>query len=590
MIAYLEKAFGIDEKAAKNLIIGCLTSLLNTFAILFTNITLYLFLKDIVNPILNNKVITFNYTHYILLITVTALFLTFSVYLKYKFGYIPVYEAAASKRIKLAERLRKLPLSFFGKKDIADITTTLLKDTASLEDVFSAFLPTLVSAVISTLIICVAIFFYNPMLGLAIFWCVPISFLLCFLTKNMQTKIGGRSKKIILSYLDNLQQTIENIKDIKANNREKYHQNNLLSHFEKLEKTLTKTEFILGTSITSIQTILKVGMASTVLISVSMLINNSIEPLEFMIFLLIATRIYDPLLSAMVNLVALFQAMLPINRMKEFENTAIQEGSTNATYNGHDIKFNDVSFSYDDNTSTTTVLDHLSFTAEQGKITALVGASGSGKSTVLKLAARFWDIPKGIITIGEQDISKIDPETLLNEVSIVFQDVILFNNTVMENIRIGKRNATDEEVIQSAKNAMCHDFIMAMPNGYQTMIGENGSKISGGERQRLSIARALLKNAPIVLLDEATSSLDIKNETAVQHAISNLTQNKTVVVIAHRMRTIMGADKIIVLKDGHVSQIGNHEELILQEGEYKTMVNLQMESVNWKLNSNNSKI
>ena len=585
MINYLKRAFGIDAEAAKNLIVASLASLLTTFAILFTNLGLFFFLEDIIVPILENEPFELNIMKYVWILSGLFLALTLSVLLKYSKAYIPVYMAAAKKRIGLAERLRKLPLSYFGKKDIADITTTIMKDASSLEDVFSAFIPTLFSAVVSTLLVCIGIFCYDVTLGLAIFWSVPISFALCFITKKIQQVEGGKSKVIVIKYLDKLQQCIENIKDIKSNNREKFHEDDMNVSFKELEDCLTVAEFKIGTMVTSIQMILKIGMASTVLISVKMLLGGDINTFEFFIFLMVATRIYDPLLSAMVNLSALFQAAISINRTKEFENTKIQEGKTETNYNGYDIEYKNVSFSYEDSSESSKdiVINNLSFTAKQGEVTALVGPSGGGKSTALKLAARFWDLDKGEITIGGEDISKIDPETLLESISIVFQDVVLFNNTVMENIRIGKKDATDEEVIEASKNAKCHEFIMAMPDGYNTMIGENGSKISGGERQRISIARALLKDAPVVLLDEATSSLDIKNETAVQEAIANLTKNKTVMVIAHRMRTIMGADKIVVLKDGQVAQMGTHEELIEQAGAYQTMVNLQMESANWKL-------
>ena len=580
MLKYIEKTFAVDKQGAKNLVNACLASLLTTVAILFTNIALFLFLQDIITPVLEKSQVSIDMQKYIFIILGLMIMLVICVLVKYSKAYTPVYLAAAKKRIGMAERLRKLPISYFGKKDISDITTTIMKDAASLEDVFSAFIPSLFSAIVSTIIICIGIFIYNPTLGIAIFWCVPISFALIFLTKKIQQNEAKKTKTIILVYLDKLQQLIENIKDIKANNREKYHQEDIYSNFNDLEKSLTVAEFKVGSMVTSIQMILKIGMASTVLVSSNMLINGDLNTLEFFIFLMVATRIYDPLLSAMVNLSALFQATLSINRTKEFENTAIQDGKQNPNYKGYDIEFSDVDFAYDGNNK---VIDKLSFTAKQGEVTALVGPSGGGKSTVLRLASRFWDLNNGIITLGGENISNIDPETLLKSISIVFQDVVLFNNTVMENIRLGKKDATDEEVIEASKNAKCHDFIMQMPDGYNTMIGENGSKISGGERQRLSIARALLKDAPVVFLDEATSSLDIKNETAVQEAISNLTKHKTVIVIAHRMRTIMGADKIVVIKDGKVSQSGTHNELISKKGDYQTMVQLQMQAKDWKL-------
>ena len=584
MLEYIKRTFGVDDIGARNLFKACLASCVTTISILLTNIVLFVFLEDTLMPILNNQPVQLNIGKYVAYISTIIVLLIATVLLKFKQAYIPAYMAASKQRIGIAERLRKLPLSYFGKRDVADITTTIMKDASSLEDVFSAFIPTLFSAVVSTFIMCIGMLFYNPMLGVAIFWCVPIAIGLCVATKKIQQTEAKKTKKITVAYLDKLQETIENIKDIKSNNREDYHKEELFKSFQDLEDALFKAEMKIGTLVTSIQMILKIGMATTILVSSYMLINGELSIFEFILFLMIATRVYDPLQSALVNLSAIFNSFVSIDRMKSFNDVDIQEGKTTTSYEGYDINFENVSFGYEkDGSSKNTVIDDISFTAKQGQVTALVGPSGGGKTTALKLVSRFWDIDKGCITIGNEDISKIDPEELLKNISIVFQDVTLFNNTVMENIRIGRKDATDEEIIEAAKNASCHEFIMKMPQGYDTMIGENGSKISGGERQRLSIARALLKNAPIVLLDEATSSLDIKSETAVQKAISNLTKNKTVVVIAHRMRTIMGADKIVVLKEGKISQCGKHEELIQQPGEYATMVKLQMDSINWKL-------
>ena len=582
MKKYLMKTFALDDVGAKNLIVASVSSFFATMAILFTNLCLIVFVNDILVPILDGNTVKLDITKYVIYIISIILLLLIAVSVKYKFSYIPAYMVASQKRVDLAERLRKLPLSYFGKRDVSDVTTAIMKDVAGLEDVFSAYLPTIFSAIVSTIIMCIGMLVYDYRLGFAVFWCVPVSLGLFYATKNMQTNDGKKPKKIVLEYLDKLQETVENISDIKANNREEFHKEEMFSNFAKLEKTLRKLEIKLGTLLTSIQMILKIGMASTVVVSSYLLIDNELSIVEFVIFLLIAIRIYEPLLSAMTNLAGVFQSFYSINRMKEFGEEKLQEGRMEVDFKNYDIEFDNVSFSYNQDEDTT-VLDAVSLTAKQGEVTALIGPSGGGKSTVLRLASRFWDLNNGKITLGGENIMEIDPETLLKSISIVFQDVILFNNTVMENIRLGRKDATDEEVIEAAKNAKCHDFIMQMPEGYQTMIGENGSKISGGERQRLSIARALLKDAPVVFLDEATSSLDIKNETAVQEAISNLTKNKTVVVIAHRMRTIMGADKIIVLKNGKVVQEGTHEQLVSVEGEYQTMVNLQTQSANWKL-------
>ena len=585
MKKYLMKTFALDDVGAENLIVASIASFFTTMAILVTNLCLIVFIDDVLVPILEDGVVELNIIKYVIYIVSIILLLLIAVSVKYKYAYIPAYMVAAKKRIDLAERLRKLPLSYFGKRDVADVTTAIMKDVAGLEDVFSAYLPTIFSAIVSTIIMCIGMLLYDYRLGLAIFWSVPISMGLFWATKKIQTNDGKKPKKIVLDYLDKLQETVENISDIKANNREEFHKAELFHNFSKLENTLFKLELKLGTLLTSIQMILKIGIASTVVVSSYLLINHELSIVEFIIFLLIAIRIYEPLLSAMTNLAGLFQSFYSIDRMKEFGEVKLQEGEGEADFVNYDIVFDKVSFSYnqDENSEKQVVVDDVSLVAKQGEITALVGPSGGGKSTIMRLAARFWDIDKGTITIGGNDISQFDPEKLLTNISIVFQDVTLFDNTVMENIRIGRKDASDEEVIEAAKNARCHDFIMNMKDGYHTMTGENGSKLSGGERQRISIARALLKDAPIVFLDVATSSLDIKNETAVQEAISNLTKNKTVVVIAHRMRTIMGADKIIVLKDGKITQEGTHNELMNVSGDYQTMVHLQMEVKDWKL-------
>ncbi len=483
-------------------------------------------------------------------------------------------------RISLAETLRKLPLSFFGKKDLADVTSTVMGDVTMMENAFSHFIPGFFGSIISTVIMGLGMFIFDWRLALSLTWVIPVSFILCIATKKLQDYYTVKTKTIQLTYLDKIQECLENVKDIKANNREKSHLEIMNAHFDSHEKSSIKAEFVTGVFVSLAQMILKLGIATTMIVGVSLLATGEVTLLTFLVFLMIASRIYDPLAGALVNLAGIFIALKSVDRMKEFENTKVQTGKENMSPNGYDICFEDVKFAYD---TSETVLDGVSFTAKQGEITALVGPSGGGKSTAMKLAARFWDISSGSITIGGEYVNAIEPETLLKEISIVFQDVTLFNNTVIENIRIGRKGATDDEVMQAAQDAMCHDFIMSMPDGYNTLIGENGSKLSGGERQRLSIARALLKDAPIVLLDEATSSLDIQNESAVQKAISRLTKNKTVIVIAHRMRTIAGANKIVLLKDGRVAAQGKHGELIKTSNDYENMINLQTESMNWTL-------
>lgn len=577
---YFKKTFALSEKGAADVVKAIFWTALCNMLLMSSGALLYWFLRDTVLPVLENKNPVFTVGTYFVF-SVVLLFLVFiCYYFQYNATFLSAYQESSAKRISLAETLRRLPLSFFGKKDLTDLTTTIMTDTAAMETAFSHFIPELYGSAISTIIISIGLLCFDFKMGLSILWVVPVSFLLCYATKKLQDSFGRKSKSVQLSYLEKMQECIENIKDIKSNNRKENHLEAVAQRLSQYEKDSVKAELITGILVTSAQMILKVGIATSILMGIYLLTNNEIDILGFLVFLMIATRIFDPMSGSLVNLAAVFISLLSVERMKELENTKIQHGKESMENKGFDIAFQDVKFTYNQNES---VLNGVSFVAKQGEVTALVGPSGGGKSTALKLAARFWDINFGKITIGGEDISKVDPETLLKQVSIVFQDVTLFNNTVIENIRIGKKDAADEEVILAAKAANCHDFIMKLPSGYNTLIGENGSSLSGGERQRLSIARALLKDSPIILLDEATSSLDIQNETAVQQAISRLTQNKTVIVVAHRMRTIAGANKIVLLKEGIVHQMGTHKELIMQQGDYINMIERQVQSANWRL-------
>ncbi len=577
---YFKKTFALSEKGATDLVKASIWTAITNIIIMMLSALLFWFLNDTVIPALNAEAPSYITPVYFGFALFMFAMMIIGYYFQYNAAFLSAYEESANKRISLAETLRKLPLSFFGKKDLSDLTTTIMTDTATLETAFSHFIPELFGSAISTVIVGISLFLFDWRMGLALFWVIPISFFLCIATKKLQDSFNLKSKAVQLSYLDKIQECIENIKDIKSNSRIENHLMDMDEKLKKYEKLTVRGELVTGIFVTSAQMILKIGIATTMLVGVYLLLNAEISILTFLVFLMVSTRIFDPLSGALINLAAIYNSLLSVDRMKELENTEIQNGKASLNNKGYDIAFSNVEFAYNDDEK---VLNGVSFTAKQGEVTALVGPSGGGKSTAIKLAARFWDVNGGKITLDGKDISKVEPETLLKSISIVFQDVILFNNTVRENIRIGKKDATDGEVVEAAKQANCHDFIMAMPKGYDTMIGENGCTLSGGERQRLSIARALLKDAPIVLLDEATSSLDIKNETAVQQAISRLTKNKTVIVIAHRMRTIAGADKIVLLKEGKVSQMGKHSELANQKGDYANMVKLQTESMNWKL-------
>ncbi len=577
---YFKRTFALSEKGARGIVKASLYRTISNILLMAVSGIIILLLKDLVIPVLANSKPVFNLGIYIVY-SISIMFLMVLVNrIEFNATYLTSYEESANKRISLAEVLRKLPLSFFGRKDTSDITTTLMADTTALETVFSQFVPHLIGSMVSTLVVGVALFFVNPLMALAAFWVIPISFLMIFLSKKELDKYYKEVKSIQLAYLWKAQEFVENIKDIKANNRKIEHLNMIESKLSDYEKASISGELKGGILITASQMVLKIGIATTMLMGINLLVANKIDVLVFMIFMIMVTRLYDPLGAALINLSAIFNTLQSSERMKELENTPIQDGKNYIYNKGYDIEFKDVVFAYKDNES---VIKGLSFTAKQGEVTALIGPSGGGKTTAIKLAARFWDLDSGEITLGGEDISKVEPETLLKDYSIVFQDVTLFNNTVRENIRIGKKDATDEEVIKAAKDANCHQFVSSLPKGYDTFIGENGALLSGGERQRISIARALLKDAPVILLDEATSSVDILNETELQQAIGRLTENKTVIIVAHRMRTIIGADRIILIKDGKVSMEGKHQDMMEKSTDYKNMVNLQKESMNWSL-------
>lgn len=497
---------------------------------------------------------------------------------QYNATYLATYVESGVRRISLAEKLRKIPLSFFGKKDLADLTNSIMGDCATLETAFSHFVPALVGSMISTTLISVSLFVYDWRMALAAIWVLPVAFAITLFSARIQEYFNKKAVAANVALENGVQECIESLQDLKANNAEKSYLKGLEKKIDHVEKRHIFTELGTALFVVSSTLILKFGIATVALVGSGLLIRGEIDIPLFFMFLLVASRLYAPLEGALQNLAAIIATKTNINRMNEILDHPVQTGSTTLTNQGCDIVFDHVGFSYN---SGETVLKDVSFTAKQGEVTALVGPSGGGKTTVSRLAARFWDINKGRITVGGMDVTKIDPETLLSLYSIVFQDVTLFNNTIMENIRIGRKDATDEEVIAAARLANCEEFAMKLPGGYQSMIGENGCELSGGERQRISIARAFLKNAPIILLDEATASLDVENETLIQAALSRLIRDKTVLVIAHRMRTVSGADKVVVLADGVVAEQGTPSKLMNTGKIYPHMVELQAMSQEW---------
>ena len=516
-------------------------------------------------------------------LVIAFVILSFVTHLQqYHATYGLVYNEVKSTRLSLAERLRKLPLGYFGKRDLADLTETLMGDVNRMEHVWSHVLGYLYGAYISTAIIAVCLLVYDWRLTIACLWGVPVAFGLLFGTRKISARASERTKQAAIRVSDGIQEALENIREIRATNQEARYLAGLNQKIDDHEKVTIQGELGTGIFVNAASVIMRLGVATTILAGASLILSGQIDFMLLFLFLLVITRVYAPFDQSLALIAELFVSQVSADRMNEIYDTPTAEGAEVFQPKGHDIVFDHVGFAYDKKK----VLDGVSFTAREGEVTALVGPSGSGKSTCARLAARLWDVTEGTIRVGGVDISTVDPEALLTDYSMVFQDVVLFDDTVMENIRLGKRGATDQEVRAAAEAANCGEFIRRLPQGYDTPIGENGAKLSGGERQRISIARALLKNAPIVLLDEATASLDVENETKVQGALSRLLAGKTVLVIAHRMRTVAGADHIVVLENGRVAEQGTPAELMEKGGLYRRMVELQSHSAQWQLNGN----
>ena len=519
-------------------------------------------------------------------IALTVLFavLSFVTHLQqYRATYGLVYGEVKATRLRLAERLRKLPLGYFGKRDLADLTETLMGDVNRMEHVWSHVLGYLYGAYISTAIIAVCLLVYDWRLAIACLWGVPVAFALLFGSRRFASRAAERTKAAGIRVSDGIQEALENVREIRATNQEERYLAGLDRKIDEHERIMIRGELGTGVFVNAASVIMRLGVATTILVGAQSILSGRIDFMLLFLFLLVITRAYAPFDQSLALIAEMFVSQVSADRMNEIYETPIAEGAETFVPKGHDIVFDHVSFAYDQKD----VLRDVSFTAREGEVTALVGPSGSGKSTCARLAARLWDVTKGSIKVGGVDISTIDPEVLLRDYSMVFQDVVLFDDTVMENIRLGRRGASDEEVRAAARAANCEEFVRRLPKGYDTPIGENGARLSGGERQRISIARALLKDAPIVLLDEATASLDVENETKVQEALSRLLAGKTVLVIAHRMRTVEAADKIVVLDDGRVAEQGSPSELMAKRGLFRRMVELQRQSAGWKLGQNN---
>lgn len=570
MIAYLQKTFALSERGARDLVRATLACAAANIVLMFPVSLLYMLSGDLMaGDITGGRVALYAASVAILMAAIYA-----TKFVQYNATFFSTYRESGVKRIGIAEKLRRLPLSFFGQRDLSDLTTAILGDCAATEHAFSHYIPEFFGSILSTCLVAIGLLVYDARMALSAVWVLPLSLLIVVVSIRVQDRFNFRKNDAVLACTEGIQECMETMRDLRANRADASYLKGLDRKIDAIEHRSIQSELGVAQFVVSAQMLLKFGIATTALTGSRLLIAGELSVLRFFLFLLVAGRIYEPMAGSLINLAAIVGIRANIRRQQEIENHPIQTGSTTFRPKGYDIAFEHVSFSYNEGE---TVLRDVSFTAKQGEVTALIGPSGGGKSTAAKLAARFWDTSEGRITLGGVDVKSVDPEALLSAFSIVFQDVTLFNNTVMENIRIGRSGATDAQVLEAARLARCDEFVSRLPAGYDTQIGENGAALSGGERQRISIARALLKDAPVILLDEATASLDAENEAEIQQAISQLVRGKTVLIIAHRLRTVEDADKLIFLQNGSVAEQGTPGELLQSNGPYAHMRALQRE-------------
>lgn len=575
MIEKLMHKYALSKQGASDMIKAIISATISNIILMVPVALLYYLVRDYMAGNLGDKVL-----FYVAGCLIAFVLIGISTYIQYNATFLSTYVESGVRRVTLAEKLRKIPLSFFGKKDLSDLTSTIMNDCAQMETASSHFIPELFGACISTALIAVGLFFFDWRMAIAALWVLPVSFLIVGCSGKVQKSLNKKQMVLKMACADGIQECLENVRDLQAYNTQEDYMKGLTGKIKAVEKHAIVTELGTAVFVGSSQMILKLGIATVALVGGVLLAKGELDILTFFMFLMVVSRIYDPMQVSLQNLAAVIASGVQSDRLDEILSHEVQEGTNTMKHDGYDIEFSNVGFSYE---TGDVVLKDVSFVAKQGEVTALIGPSGGGKTTVSRLASRFWDANRGSITVGGMDISKVDPETLMSLYSIVFQDVTLFNNTILENIRIGKMDATDEEVIAAAKLAHCDEFAEKLSDGWNTVIGENGSELSGGERQRISIARAFLKDAPIILLDEATASLDVDNETMIQESLSRLIKDKTVMIIAHRMRTVANADKIVVLKDGVVAESGTPSELDEKDGIYANMVKTQNLAADWAL-------
>lgn len=575
MIEKLMHKYALSKQGASDMIKAIISATISNIILMVPVALLYYLVRDYMAGNLGDKVL-----FYVAGCLITFVLIGISTYIQYNATFLSTYVESGVRRVTLAEKLRKIPLSFFGKKDLSDLTSTIMNDCAQMETASSHFIPELFGACISTALIAIGLFFFDWRMAIAALWVLPVSFLIVGCSGKVQKSLNKKQMVLKMACADGIQECLENVRDLQAYNTQEDYMKGLTAKIKAVEKHAIVTELGTAVFVGSSQMILKLGIATVALVGGVLLAKGELDILTFFMFLMVVSRIYDPMQVSLQNLAAVIASGVQSDRLDEILSHEVQDGTNTMKNDGYDIEFSNVGFSYE---TGDVVLKDVSFVAKQGEVIALIGPSGGGKTTVSRLASRFWDANRGSITVGGMDISKVDPETLMSLYSIVFQDVTLFNNTILENIRIGKMDATDEEVIAAAKLAHCDEFAEKLSDGWNTVIGENGSELSGGERQRISIARAFLKDAPIILLDEATASLDVDNETMIQESLSRLIKDKTVMIIAHRMRTVANADKIVVLKDGVVAESGTPSELDEKDGIYANMVKTQNLAADWAL-------
>lgn len=570
----LQRRFALSAMGARDLKRGILYSTLLNLAFILPSIFVFIFFTDFLRPAFGRGEARYGWELYLSLAVAFSLVTALIAYMQYTSTFMAVYRESADRRIRVAEKLRRLPLAFFGRHDLSDLTSTIMADNTELEHTFSHAVPQLFASLISVVLIILSLCFYDWRLSVALLAPLPLAVLIHLGTRRLLRGRFQENYRLKRQVTEDIQQGLENICEIKAYSGEEAYLEALDHSLHVLEGEMIRDELLASACMHSSVILLRLGLAFVAILGASLLQAGELDLVAYLVFLVFGSSVYIPIEEVLNYSILLSYLDVRISRMRQIDEMPTQTGKAEVSVRRYDITFDHVTFAYQEGQE---VLHDISFTARQGQVTALVGASGGGKSTIAKLAARFWDIDAGRITLGGRDISQIDPEALLAHYAIVFQDVVLFNASVMDNIRIGRSGATDEEVRQAARLARCEEFISQLPEGYDTLIGENGQKLSGGERQRISIARALLKDAPVILLDEATASLDVENETLLQQGLSELVRDKTVLIIAHRMRTIRRADQVIVLRDGRITESGGPEELLARDGDFAAMVAQQTE-------------